>query len=302
MTKLDINRFAEMETFVRVVEFGGLSATAKYYRKSPSAISKLITRLEDRLNTRLFKRSTRALQITEEGTIFYEHSVRVLSNLAEAEQSILTNQTPAGHLRVTTNMAIGRFFLLPLVAEFIKAYPKITLDINLIDKVIDLMAENTDIAIRVGPMKNSALKMRKLGETRLSIVASPKYLKKHGVPKTPHDLAQHNLLRFNFSRIQKGWSFLQGGKKVTVKPKGNIEISDGESMLRLALNGVGLARLANFQIKDDIQAGRLVTVLDNYNSGDTEPVYAVFLGQGNILPARVRVFIDFLAAHIKINA
>jgi DNA-binding transcriptional LysR family regulator len=153
MKKLEINRFLEMETFVRVVELGGFSATAKFYRKSPSAISKLITRLESRLNTRLFNRSTRGLQITEEGRVFYEHSLRALSGFEEAERSVGQSQVSSGHLRVTANVAIGRVFLLPIIPEFIKKYPNINLDLTLVDKVIDLMGENMDVAIRSGPMK-----------------------------------------------------------------------------------------------------------------------------------------------------
>lgn len=299
MKNIDINRFGEMETFVKIVELGGFSATAKYYRKSPSAISKLITRLETRLNTQLFKRSTRGLQITAEGNLFYEHSIRVLSDLDEAEHSVLTNHAPAGHLKITANLAVGHFFILPLIPEFIKIYPKISLDINLTDKVIDLLTENTDVALRTGLMKNSLLKARKLGETRMVIVASPAYLKANGKPKTPHDLTRHNLLRFNFSRMQKEWLFLHAGKIISIKPQGNIEISDGESMLQLALNGAGLARLANFQVQNHIREGRLITVLENYNSGETEPLNAVFLDQGKFLPARIRVFIDFLVARLQ---
>lgn len=202
-------------------------------------------------------------------------------------------------LRPDPSILIGHFFILPLIPEFIKAYPKISLDINLTDKVIDLLAENTDVALRTGPMKNSLLKARKLGETRMVIVASPDYLKANGKPKTPHDLTRYNLLRFNFSRMQKEWPFLQEGKKINIKPRGNIEISDGESMLQLVLNGTGLARLASFQVQNHIKAGRLVTVLENYNSGETEPLYAVFLDQGRFLPARIRVLIDFLVTRIR---
>lgn len=300
MTKLEINRFGEMETFAKVVELGGFSAAARYYRKSPSAISKLITRLEVRLNTRLFKRSTRSLQITEEGNIFYERSIRVLSDLEEAEQSVLTDQTPAGHLRLTTNIPIGRFFLLPIIPEFIKSHPKISFDITLTDKVIDLMGENIDIAIRSGPMKNSGLMARKLGETSMIIVGSPSYIKSNGAPKIPSDLAEHNLMRLNFSRMQEEWPFLEGGNKITINPSGNIEVSDGESMRQLVLSGIGLARLASFQVKNDINAGRLVPLLENYNPGDTESLYAVFHNQGGFLPVRIRAFIDFLVARIKL--
>ncbi len=298
MKKLEINRFGEMETFVRIVELGGFSAAAKYYRKSPSAISKLITRLESRLNTRLLNRSTRGLQITEEGKVFYEHSLRALSGLEEAERSV--SQIATGHLRITANLAIGRVFLLPIIPEFIKKHPNINLDLTLVDKVIDLMGENMDIAIRSGTMKNSTLTARKLGETRMVIVGAPSYIKHHGLPKIPSDLTQHNLLKFNFSRAQNEWPFLKGREKTTIKPKGNIEVSDGETMRQLALDGIGLARLASFQVKNDIDEGRLVPILENYNPKDTDPLYVVFLGQGGLIPTRIRAFIDFLVARIKL--
>lgn len=298
MKKLDINRFMEMQTFVTVVEQGGLSAAAKYCRKSPSAMSKLMTRLEARLNTRLINRSTRGLQITEAGRIFYKRSIRVLSELEDAEQSITLEQTPAGHLRISSGIATGRTFLLPLIPAFMQQYPKITLDITFTDKVIDLIEENTDVAIRFGVLKNSTLTARKLAEARMLVVGSPGYLKKHGIPKTPKGLAKHNLIRLNFSRTIKGWPFKKGRKKITIRPKGNIEVSAGEIMHQLTLDGVGLGRMASFMVEQDIEAGRLVEVLGDYHTGEKEALYAVFLGQGSFVPARIRAFIDFLADRI----
>lgn len=300
MAKSETNRFGEMEAFVRVVELGGFSAAARHYRKSPSAISKLIARLEARLKIRLFNRSTRQLQLTAEGNTFYEHSMRLLADLNEAELSILDKHTPTGHLRVTTNIPVGRHFLLPIIPQFLAENSGINVDITLTDKVIDLMEEYTDVAIRSGTMKDSTLIARKLGEARMTIVAAPNYIKRYGLPKTAKDLAKHNLIRLNFARTQEAWPLLNKKNKITIKPQGNILVSDGEAMRQLAISGVGLTRIATFQVKEDIAAGRLVTVLENLNPGDVEPLYAVFLGQGGYLPARIRVFLDFLVAKIQV--
>lgn len=300
MKRLEINRFGEMETFVKVVELGGFSAAARQSRKSPSAVSKLMTRLEERLNARLIKRTTRGFQMTEEGQAFYQQSVRILSELAEAEQAVSVTQIPTGRLRITTNVAVGYFFLLPLVPEFLKLYPKISLDITITDKVIDLMGESIDVAIRAGPLKSSSLRSRKLGEIQLLIVGSPAYFKKYGVPKVPSDLLSHNLLRFNFPRIKEEWSFIKSGKKIVIKPSGNIEVSDGEAMRRLVLNGVGLARLADFHVNNDIASNQLIPILKKYYSEENEHLYAVFLGQGGVVPARIRTFIDFLVEKINL--
>jgi len=174
MAILEINRFAEMQTFVTVVELNSFSATAKRLNKSPSAISKLISRLEARLNTRLFNRSTRGLQLTEEGDIFYQQSIQVLAKLEAAEHAIINPNLPSGHLRVTTSLPIGKQFLLPLIEKFTHTYPNISLDINLIDRVINLIEEQTDVAIRSGPLKNSTLIARNLGKTSLLVIGAPK--------------------------------------------------------------------------------------------------------------------------------
>ncbi len=294
MKNQEINRLGEMETFIKVVELGGFSAAARQTRKSPSAISKLIARLEARLNVRLIKRSTRGFQMTEEGQAFYQQCVRILSTLAEAEQSVSATQIPSGRLKITANIAVGYFFLLPLIPEFLRLYPQINLDITLTDKVIDLMGENIDVAIRAGPLKSSSLLSRKLGEIQLLVVGSPAYFKKQGMPKVPSDLLTHNLLRFNFPRLKEEWSFIKSGKKIGIKPCGNIEVSDAEAMRRLAIDGVGLAKLADFHANNDITSGQLVPILKKYYLEEKEHLYAVFLGQAGIIPVRIRTFIDFL--------
>ncbi|GAB2889656.1 LysR family transcriptional regulator [Paralcaligenes sp. KSB-10] len=301
MARLDINRSGEMEVFVRVVEQGSFSAAARALRMTPSAISKLVGRLEGRLGARLVNRSTRRVQLTPEGCVFYERSVRVLADLDEAERGAATNGAPRGRLCINANVPFGRHFLLPLVPEFLALHPDVTLDIVLTDEVIDILEQRTDVAVRAGPLKSSRLLARKLGETRKMIVAAPSYLERCGVPENPVDLERHNCLGFNYARTIEGWPLIDKGRSISVATMGTVQISDGDALRHLAVAGVGLARLAHFQVRDDIAAGRLQPVLENCNPGDSEEIHAVFLGQGGYLPARVRAFLDFLVERVKFD-
>ena len=300
MSRPDVNRFAEMEVFVRAVELGGFSAAARALGMTPSAVSKLVARLEARLGVRLLNRSTRKLQLTAEGSAFHDRSVRLLADLAEAERGTAANDTPRGRLSVNANVPFGEAALLPLVPAFLERYPEIALDIVLTDEVIDLIEHRTDVAVRAGPLRSSSLVARKLGATRKAILASPAYLARRGVPRTPADLATHNCLGFNRTRTLNGWPLLDGVELVTIPAVGNTQVSDGASLQRLAVAGVGLARLAVFHARDDIASGRLVPVLEDCNPGDLEEIHAVFLGHGGWLPARVRAFLDFLVEHVRL--
>ena len=173
MARLDVNRSGELEVFVRVIELGSFSAAARACSMTPSAVSKLVARLEQRLGTRLVNRSTRQFHLTPEGCAFYERGVRVLADLEEAERSAGMHSVPRGRLRVNANVPFGHHFLLPLVPQFLEHYPDVTLDIVLSDEVIDILEQRTDVAVRAGPLKSSSLMARKLGETRMVIVGAP---------------------------------------------------------------------------------------------------------------------------------
>jgi DNA-binding transcriptional LysR family regulator len=301
MARIDVNRSGEMEVFVRVVDLGGFSAAARALRMTPSAVSKLIARLEARLGARLINRSTRKLQLTPEGSSFYEQSQRILADLEEAERSAAAGAAPRGRLRVNTSVPFGTHHLIPLLPEFLERHPEITVDVTLTDKVVDLLEERADVAIRVGPLKESQLIARKLGESRMMLVAAPAYLEKHGVPQTPSDLARHNLLGFSFARQSNGWPFRDADGNVSaVVPTGNAQVSDGESMRLLVLTGLGISRLSLVHIGPDVKAGRLVPVLERYNPGDTESIHAVYVGGGH-LPMRVRAFLDFLVERVRLS-
>lgn len=300
MSRPDINRSGEMDVFVRVVERGGFAAAARDLRLTPSAVSKLITRLETRLGARLISRSTRKLLLTPEGQAFYERAVQVLSDLDEAESLVTSHQTPRGRLRVSVNMPVGRRILLPLLPDFLRLYPDIQLEVSLTDTVIDLYEQRTDVAIRNGPMKSSGLMARKLGQTGLKIVAAPAYLARHGTPRHPDDLVHHNLLGFTYMRRINGWPFLVDGEVREYPVAGNLKVSDGESLLATVRDGIGMAWMADFMIRDDIATGRLVSVLDAFSTGEAEEMHAVWLGQGGQthMPGRIRAFLDFLSDRI----
>jgi DNA-binding transcriptional LysR family regulator len=301
MARQDINRSGEMEVFVQVVEQGGFSAAARFFRMTPSAVSKLVARLEMRLGTRLVSRSTRKLLLTPEGRSFYEHSVRILADIEEAERSAANLDDPRGLIRINTSASYGTHVLAPILAQFLDLYPGISVEVIQTDLVVDLLAERADIAIRAGDMRNSSLVARKLGDTPLVIVASPTYLARHGVPETASDLERHSRLGFGYVRVHREWSAPQGDVIVEVPVTGRLSASDGEALRHFAIGGAGLVRLARFTVAEDLKAGRLVTVLDDPRTRRSEPFHAVYVGQGGHLPARIRVMLDFLAQYGRIS-
>lgn len=302
MSRLDMNRSGDMEVFVRVAELGGFSAAARAFRMTPSAVSKLIARLEARLGVRLINRSTRTVQLTPEGSVFFEHSVRILDELDAAERLVAPGVTPRGRLRVNVNVPFGVHCLIPLVPDFMERYPHVTLDIALTDAVVDLFEARADVAIRTGPLRESRLVARKLGESRMVVVASKAYLERNGRPRKPADLAAHNCLGFCFARQAKGWSFVDAaGGTTTITPKGNTQVSDGEAMRQLALAGLGIAKLAMFHVGSDIEAKRLIPLLSSHCTHEKEAVHAVFLGQDGQMAARVRAFLDYLVERVHLS-
>lgn len=304
MAALISNRSGEMEVFAAVVERGGFSAAANLFGMTPSAVSKLVTRLEGRLGARLINRSTRKLQLTAEGQAFHQRCVTILSDIAEAECEAAAGRAPRGRVRVNANVAFGNQVLLPLLPAFLAEHPELSIDLVFTDQVVDLIEERADIAIRVapGPLRGNQLMARKIGESGVAVVASPDYLARHGEPKTPAELTKHNLIGFNFARSVEGWPFRVDGALISVAAVGNTQVGDGEIARQLAVAGIGLARLGRFHTQAEVAAGRLVTVLEDFNPGDIEVIHAVYLGQGGFVPARMRAFIDFLARNVKIRA
>ncbi|WP_420833438.1 LysR substrate-binding domain-containing protein [Sphingomonas pollutisoli] len=292
------DRAREMATFVAVVEQGSFSAAGRVLRLSPSAVSRAMDRIEARLGVRLVLRSTRALSLTAEGQAYLQAARRILADLDDAEQQIADQGSPRGRLRVSAALSHGRLCVVPLLGRFAALYPHILIDIALTDALVDVAAGQADVAVRFGPLADSTLTARKIGETRRVVVASPDYLARHGMPREPEDLHGHNCLNFNFRRAEPVWPFRRAGRDFALSVRGSIEANNGETLGQLAAAGIGVARVGAFSVAPEIADNRLVAILEAYNPGDVELIHAVFVGGANT-PARVRVFVDFLAANLR---
>jgi DNA-binding transcriptional LysR family regulator len=285
------NRAAEMAVFVRVVEAGDFSSAARALGLSPSAVSKLVTRLEARLGTRLIRRSTRRLALTPEGEAFHARAQAILVEIEAAERQAGGASLPAGRIRINSSASYVTHRLAPILPAFLGLYPDIALDIIQTDALADLVADRSDVAIRAGPMADSGLVVRPLGATPLLAVAAPAWIERHGLPTTLEALAAHDRLGFAYPRAAGQWLRQSSGT-----PE-RIRASDGEGIRQLALAGVAPARLAGFTIRDDIDAGRLVQLLPDELETATEAFQAVYVGRPDTLPRRVRVLLDHLVAY-----
>lgn len=287
-----MERSGEMEVFVRVVQEGTLAAAARSLKLTPSGVSKLLSRLENRLGVRLLTRTTRALTLTEEGEAYHRASVRILRELDEAEQ-LASSGLVRGRVRISASIPFGSMFVAPAIPSFLERHPQVTIDLHLTDQVIDLLAQRTDLAIRIGDLPESSLVARKIGESALITVASPSYLARRGSPASPSALSDHDCLTFNFRRSRSGWKFRRGGRTFEQPVSGRLQVNSGETMRAMALAGAGIARLALFHVAADLKAGTLVPVLSEYDPKQTEVVHAVYAGGGHV-PRRVRLFIEHL--------
>ncbi len=287
------DRARDLEVFCAVADSGSFSAAGRSLGLTPSAVSRTLDRIEIRLGARLLLRSTRALTLTAEGQAYLAAARRILADLDEAEQAIADQGAPRGRIRVSAALSHGRLCIVPLLGEFVRRYPNILVDINLSDGLVDIAAGQADVAIRGGPMADSALTARRLSDNGRSIVASPDYLARWGVPETPEDLHNHNCLNFSFRRAEPVWPFRRDGVDYALKLRGAIEANSGDTLTELARDGVGIARVGDFSLGNAIADGRLVRLLEAFNPGDREVFHAVFVGGANT-PARVRVFVDYL--------
>ena len=297
MAREAVDRTGEMEVFTAAVAHGSFSGAGRALGLTPSAVSRTIGRIEGRLGVRLILRTTRALILTAEGQAYLQGARRVLADLDDVERAIADQGAPRGRVRVSAALSHGRLCVTPAMGEFVARYPHIVVELSLTDTVVDIAAGQADVAIRFGPLADSALMARRLGETGRTIVASPDYLARRGTPATPEDLHHHNCLNFSFRRAEPVWPFRSEGRDYALAVHGNVEANNGDTLVQLACEGVGVARVGTFNVVDQLASGRLVPLLEAFNPGDRETIHAVFVG-GAQTPARVRVLVDYLAERL----
>jgi DNA-binding transcriptional LysR family regulator len=289
-----MERQDEMAVFVRVVDEESFSAAARDLGMTPSAVSKLIGRLEDRLGVRLINRTTRRLSLTEEGHAFYQRCVPILADIEEAERAVTElHAEPRGLLKVNASTAFTQYQVVPLIPDFLARFPELRIQLTMTDSVVNLVEEGVDVAIRVGQLQDSSLIARKLGEVKRVVVASPGYLKQHGEPKSPEELDRHKCLKLSFETSLNRWEFQGSDGPRVVRTAGSFEANNAVVLHEAALAGIGLFRAANFVVAPDIEAGRLVPVLQDYELENRVAIYAVYPHARHLSP-KVRAFVDML--------
>lgn len=285
---------AGMAVFARVVDSGGISAAARDLRLSKSAVSKQLAALEDRLGARLLHRTTRRMSLTEAGAGFLEHCRRVVAEAEAAESAVGALQAvPRGVLRVNAPMTFGTMHLSAAIPDFMAQHPQVAVDLSLNDRMVDLVEEGFDVAVRIARLADSSLVARKLAPARRVMVAAPSYLDRQGRPETLADLAGHDVLSYSYVSAVEEWRFIGPAGEEGVRVEGKLRANNGEILLAACLAGAGIAALPTFISGPSLRAGSLVRVLPQYESA-AFGIHAVWPASRH-LSAKVRAFVDFLA-------
>lgn len=283
----------DMVVFARVVERRSFTGAAADLGVSKSAVSKQVSRLEDRLGARLLHRTTRKLSLTEAGSAFFERCGRILEEAQAAEEEVgELAAVPRGRLRVAAPMTFGVLHLATVMPDFLTGNPEISVDIDLDDRQVDLVRDGYDLAIRIGNLADSALVARVIAPSRHVICASPDYLARHGAPEKPSDLGRHNCFCYTYSSRVDEWQLRGPSGPEVVSVSGNLRSNNGDLLLQATLAGAGILTSPTFIVGGDIAAGRLVEVLPGYMLEDYG-IYAVYAHRRHLLP-KVRAFIDYL--------
>lgn len=283
--------------FVRAIEAGSLSAAGRTLGLSPAVASKRLTRLEARLGTRLMQRSSRKLTLTDEGSAYFERARSILAELEDAEAAVAQDGRVRGSLRITATVAFGQRWLAPLVAEFARQHPQVSIQLHLGDGLRDLVGEGFDLAIRIGQPQDSSLIARRIVANRRLVVASPAYLARAGMPQTPADLSDHDcILMMRDGAPNPIWRFTIDGSATPVAVRGRLSSDDGRLIQDWALAGLGLALKSLWDVAEDLRSGRLVSVLDGYAS-EGHDIFALYPSR-RFVSARTRQFIDALVLYL----
>ena len=289
-----MDRFDSLRAFTQVVESGSFARAAERMRMSTSAVSRHIAELEAHLQNRLLNRTTRRVVLTEAGRAFYDRSLQLLQDLEEAEnEAARSARLPRGTLKVSTSVNFGVRHTAPAITGFLARYPELSFDISLSDRVIDLVEEGVDVAIRIGSVGSDSVVARQLGETLVVPCASPEYLTRHGAPRTPEELAAHNCLTYEYGASRNLWRFVDGdGRERQARVAGNLHSNNGDLLAEAAAQGAGIVYQPTFIVGDAVRAGRLVPLLQDFQAPPL-PIYAVYPSRKH-LSAKVRLFVDFL--------
>ena len=293
-----MDRIQEMEVFVAVAEAGSFAGAGARMRISPPAVTRAIASLEERLGGRLFNRTTRSISLTEAGARFLESARRLLADVEEAERSAVgETAVPHGHLSITASVTFGRSALAPVVSAFLAAHPRVSASVVLLDRVVNLVEEGFDVAVRIAPMPDSSLMARRIGEIRRVLVASPDYVARRGAPQAPADLKTHALIAFTPLMPNREWRYVdaRGANSVSLAPR--FEINDAVAAIKACEAGDGITIALSYMVAEQVRGGRLVTVLDGFTPPPI-PVHLVH-AQSRLVAPKIRAFVDFATPMLR---
>ncbi|WP_239470567.1 LysR family transcriptional regulator [Archangium violaceum] len=293
-----MDRLETMRVFVAVAEEEGFAPAARRLAMSPPAVTRAIAALEERIGTRLLHRTTRIVRLTEAGGRFLTDCKRILGEIEEAEASAAGSHTePRGQLGVTASMMFGRMFVAPILLDFLARHPHVTARTLLVDRVVDLVDEGLDVAVRIAHLSDSSLSAVRVGSVRRVVCASPRYLAEHGVPRTPAELSRFDALTFSSTASQQAWSFASGTRVQTVSPPTQLIVNTAEVAIAAAVAGRGVTRVLSYQIAPELLSGKLQIVLADFEPPPI-PIHVVYL-EGRRAHARVRSFVDFAVDRLR---
>ncbi len=295
-----MNQISNMQLFVKVVEEGSFSATARLLGVRPSSVSRQISHLEDELGTRLFHRTTRRQSLTEAGQIYYQHAMRIVKDIEEAKQSVSQlAATPKGHLHVTVETDFAAAFIAPILPEFFEKYPDVQIRFSMNTDNIDIVDNAIDLAIRFGHLDDSGLIARKIATSSSVICASPEYLARHGTPTHPSQLTEHNCLSFRTAPGKNYWKFKENQQILEIPISGNLNANNLTFLKELALTGQGIIMIPSWMVQAAIKDKQLTPLLGPFAlMPSSTPISAVFANNRHLAP-KVRAFVDFLSDKLK---
>ncbi len=293
-----MDRFQAIQIFIQVAESGGFAAAARRLAISPPAVTRAVASLEERLGTRLFLRTTRSVRLTESGERFLADSRRILAELEEAEEAAVgSHAAPQGELHLTAPVLFGRRYVTPILSDFLGRFPRVTARTLFVDRVVSLMDEGVDVAIRIGELPDSSLVAIRAGLVRRVVIAAPAYLDRHGTPDHPDDLHRFALVQSTASPAFTEWKFQAEGRPLTVRLDPRVRMNTNDAVIEMVAGGFGLSRLMSYQVADHLGDGRLRVVLEDYELPPL-PIHVVHQ-QGRLVSAKVRAFVDFMVARLR---
>lgn len=294
-----MDKFNAIEVFIKVAECGGFAAAARNLAISPPAVTRTIAMLEDQLGTRLFVRTTRSVRLTESGTRFLADGRRILTELEEAENAATgTHTEPRGVLRITSPVLFGRIFVTPILAEFLNRYPMVNAETLFVDRIVNLMDEGLDVAIRIGELPDSSLIATRVGSVRRVTVASPDYLKRHKPLLHPNDLIKHQLIQSLGLGTAKDWVFYENDNPISIRAEPRLRMNTNDAVIEMAERGWGVApRVLSYQVVSHVANGRLKILLSEFEP-PALPVHIVHQ-EGTFVSAKLRSFVDFMAQQLR---